>query len=162
MRELKKMKDSAAGPDEITAGMMRWACTIPKFRRHSFSLGLTSESMAGNAAPSHHCFFVETQGKPGRPQESPGHLSHFAVEKSFEPHCGSKTCSVCGTTRDFGHDAVWIPGSSVDTCSIGSGTKRFGCCHQTFRFTGAGPVLCGTSGFEKNLTRTRLGSPFTQ
>ena len=34
MREFKKMKDSAAGPDEITAGMMRWACTISKFRRH--------------------------------------------------------------------------------------------------------------------------------
>ena len=33
---------------------------------HSFSLGLISVSMARNAAPSHHRFSVETQGKPGR------------------------------------------------------------------------------------------------
>ena len=63
------------------------------------------------------------------------------MRKSFGPYCGSTTGSVRGATRDFGHDTVGIQRSSVDPWSTGTGTQSFGCCHQTFRFTGAGEPL---------------------
>ena len=147
------------------AGMMRWACTIRKFRRHFCSAIRSLWVSLPSQWPEmlHQATTVSLWKLKGSPGDLNYHRGICLISlwgRVLGPYCGSKTCSVCGT-RDFGHDTVGIQRSStrgapaVARRVLDAATKPFGS-------TGAGPVLCGTSGFEESNTRTRLGTPFTQ
>ena len=150
------MKDSAAGPDEITAGMMRWACKIPKFRRHFCSairsLWVTSPCQWPEML--HQATIVSLWKRKGSPGDLIDHRGICLIPlwgRVLGRIVAARLARYAEQQRDSGHYTVGIQGSSFDSWGPGSGAQSPGRCHQALLFAGIGPVLCGTSGFEESL-----------
>ena len=161
------MKDSAAGPDEITAGMMRWACKIPKFRRHFCSAVRSLWVSLPSQWPGmlHQATIVSLWKRKGNPGDLNNHRGICLISlwgrvlgRIVAPRLAryAEQQGILDTTQWGFREARSTHGAlAVARRVLDAATRPFG--SQVLD-----PCCVGTSGFEKKHTRIHLGTPFTQ